>query len=107
MKLKWRVKSTPTGRYRSFEKRGWPDADYPNGRPAVSIDCDTSYSATVVASEKHGPLSVHIACHNKIEDWPKLGAFNWRTLIKRASTLAEAKKLAEDFISSHPEVCPK
>ena len=26
MKIKWEVQSVPTGRYRSFSRRGWPTA---------------------------------------------------------------------------------
>ena len=28
MKLIWKVAEAPTGRFRSFDKRGWPSATY-------------------------------------------------------------------------------
>ena len=42
-KVKWKVASAPTGRYRSFERRGWPGADYEGDIPAASISMVLSH----------------------------------------------------------------
>lgn len=107
IKLKWRVQPEPTGRYRSFDHRGWPSADYPNGQGAASIHCEDDYSAKRAKGElPHTELSVWIAFHHPKSEWPLKGGFTWRTLKARFAILAQAKEAAQAFIDSHPEVHP-
>lgn len=51
-KLKWRVDPAPTGPYRSFSKRAWPSADYPNGATAgYIINVDKSHMRDFTAKK--------------------------------------------------------
>jgi len=99
MKLKWKVEEETTGPYRSFFKRGWPSAYLPDGRVAFSVSCEDSYVPSRVKSGHHKELKIQVA------DWSeKAGTFVWKTLKKRAATLAEAKEIAKDFAERHPHV---
>jgi hypothetical protein len=61
-KVVWHVAPVPTGRYRSFERRGWPTANYgKHGLIAASISCDDEYYPSDVREGKHAPLTVRIA----------------------------------------------
>ena len=99
IKLKWRVDPAPTGRYRSFQKRYWPSAEYTNQRPAFSIVCEDEYRPQNVKTGEHKPLTVRVAVYNE-------RSFDWRTLKTRADTLADAKALAQRAIDQHPEWLP-
>jgi hypothetical protein len=92
--LKWKVDEAPTGRYRSFQSRGWPSAEYKDGRPAAAIYCEDSYEPANARTGKHAPLSVRVADHS-VTPW------KWRTVKQRFATLQEAKdgitKLLEQF----------
>ena len=101
--IKWKVQPKPTGPYRSFEKRGWPDADYKGtDQPAARIVCIDPYSRRRAKEQNHASLEVWIACH---VTYPRV-TFNWKRLKLRANNLEEAKKLATDFINQHPEYRP-
>jgi hypothetical protein len=104
VKLKWRVQPAPTGRYRSFEHRGWPSAEYPSEKTAARITCLDEYYPANVRSGSHAQLTVWIA------DW-SAGAdgsgFAWRTLKEKAKTLDEAKDLVRRAIEANPQVQPK
>jgi len=53
----------------------------------------------LVKTGDHRELKVNVA------DWSeKSGTFVWKTLKKRATTLAEAKELAANFAEIHPHV---
>ena len=106
--LKWRVAPNPTGRYRSFEHRPWPGADYAvGGHTAVAIYCgevhhaeyDTEYTPERARTGEHAPLVVRIALYDRPQ-------WRWVTLKQRAFTLDEAKALAEKFLTDHPELRP-
>lgn len=112
-KLVWRTQDVPTGRYRSFFHRGWPDAHWNRevGPPAVQIRCEDEYIPRDVKTGNHKPLRVYIA------DWsPRRGlppeiacdvsAFNWKLLKGECKTLDEAKALAERAFESHPHFRP-
>ena len=104
-KLRWRVAPALTGPYRSFQKRGWPGADYPTGETAVALHCPTAYYPAVARSGEHAPIRVSVAeWHNP--RLPHQGAFTWRTLARHAVTLDEAKDLAQRFIDAHPDWRP-
>lgn len=100
MTLKWKVQPAPTGRHRSFEKRGWPRADYVNGDCAVMIYCNDNYYPSDAKAGTHSELTICVADHS-VNPW------RWRTLVKRAKTLAEAKELAVEFLKQHPEFVSK
>jgi hypothetical protein len=102
--LKWKVCAPTTGRYRSFQKRGFPDADYTDGSTAVSLSCNDDYIPKDVKFGNHSEITIRIACYDVHE---QAGAFTWRTLKQRAKTLVEAKQLAENFINQYPEIQPK
>jgi hypothetical protein len=103
MKLKWKVAEAPTGRYRSFEKRGWPSAYYvDNGNnAAVAIYCEDEYRPENVKIGKHAVLEVRIA------DWSVEHAFKWRTLKQRFATLQEAKETVTKFLEANPKYWPE
>jgi hypothetical protein len=100
MKLKWRVQEVPTGRYRSFQRRGWPNATYPDGKLAASISCEDDYQPHNVKVGKHAPLKVRV-CDYSVTPWC------WRTLKGAFLTLGQAKAAAEDVLERFTEVQPK
>ena len=101
MKLFWEVQPAPTGRYRSFERRGWPKAYVEKTKDtiAVALYCEHAYVPSLVKEGKHPEIAVHVAVYND-----KFIGFDWKRLKKRAATLEEAKKLAEEFFSRNPEL---
>ena len=101
MKLFWEVQPVPTGRYRSFERRGWPIgyADKDKNDIAVALSCEDDYIPSNVKEGKHGEIQIRVAVYNE-----KFIGFDWKRLKKRAATLEEAKKLAEEFFSRNPEL---
>jgi hypothetical protein len=104
-KLKWRVGDVPTGRYRSFEYRAWPSAEYENGDTAGFISCVEEYIPTNVKTGNHPELSVYI-CFRKLtnEEKKKHGLVWNRKLAKKFATLAEAKKGLQDFLDKNPDI---
>ena len=106
MKLKWTVGEVPTGKYRCFEKRGWPWATYPDGNMAAHIYCKDAYEPRLVKEGKHGPLVVAIADYNVV-DVKTQGKFVWRKFQPQAITLNEAKEFAKGVIEARPEIHPK
>lgn len=104
LKLVWKVSGKPTGRYRGFEQRSWPTADYAGiERPAVMLLCKSEYVPRLVKDGDHDPISVCIADYGNPEDH---GSFKWHRLIAKAFTLKEAKELAQRFLEKHPEYLP-
>lgn len=98
--IKWKVSPAPTGRYRSFERRSWPSADYTiGGKPAAYIACEDDYRPANVREGKHAELAVMIA------QWDER-TFKWRRLQQRFATLELAKSAAERFLRAHPEFWP-
>jgi len=106
--LKWKVGEVPTGRYRSFEKRWWPDACYAGTElPAAQIYCKDDYEPKKAKTGDHSELEVRIACWYWIENEnPLRQSFRWRSLKQRFATLQEAKDAAESFVSNHKEIWP-
>lgn len=112
VKLKWTVAPAPTGRYRSFEKRGWPQCRYvlpPSHddafRPAASISSDTEYTpdAAKTGLDSWGDpvvLVVRIAVHNE-------RSFEWKRVKQSFNTLEAAKAAAEHLIQANPSFWPK
>jgi len=107
IKLKWKVEPPPTGRYKSFDKRGCPSADYPNGNCAINIYCDDPYIPSNVKEGKHSPLTVRIADYSKPSN-PETGeGFTWRNLVQRFTTLKIAKEIAQTAINKYVSMRPK
>ncbi|HWV45911.1 MAG TPA: hypothetical protein VN039_07830 [Nitrospira sp.] len=106
MKLKWKVQPEPTGKYRAFEKRGWPYCEDENGRTIAFIQCDDSYSIRKAAGQDHSPLTVLIRCGATSPEERKLhGAFRWRKFKTQFSSLTLAKFHFEQFVKNNPNHC--
>jgi hypothetical protein len=104
LKLKWRVGTIPTGRYRSFEKRAWPSADYADGRIAAHITCEHSYRPSMVRDGIHSPLTVRVADYSLPSNTTDNRGFTWVTLKGRFATLAEAKQAASTLLARFPHM---
>jgi len=100
LKLVWKVGSVPTGRYRSFEKRSWPNAYFSgadNAGAAASIDADESYEPRHRKMNDVGfDLTVRITIVTD-QGW------EWRTLKKKARSINEAKELALNFYKQNQQ----
>ena len=107
VKLRWKVQEPSTGRYRSFNRRVWPNADYADGRPAASIDCEDEYHPASVREGKHAPLTVRIADYSRPSNITTGAGFTWVKIIRQFTTLQEAKQGAERLLQNHPELMPK
>ncbi len=105
-KIIWRASVAPSGRYRSFQFRGWPSAYYNTAdeRPCAQLVCKDDYRPARVKTGEHGELRILVADHHPTE--PGAGAFVWRTIPRRAATLAEAKMIVKHYIDNHPELAP-
>jgi len=106
IKIVWRVGEAPTGRYRSFERRSWPTAEYAESqKSAASISCEDEYRPANVKTGNHKELIVRVA------DWsppePGGAAFRWRTAKQRCKTLEEAKALALTILNANPQFSPQ
>jgi hypothetical protein len=106
-KIKWKVGAVPTGRYRSFQNRSWPDANYVGEGEisALNITCEEPYVPWKVRENKHPPLRVHIADYSNSS--PEEGAFKWRRLKQSFTSLSEAKEAGLTFLKVHPEFRPE
>lgn len=112
IKLFWKVSEPPTGRYRSFDVRCWPNAYYgKDGKIAAHITCDDEYRPKNVKSGEHKPLTIFVA------DWSirrgllpeqaaKVEGFRWRKLSRQCLTLDEAKEAAATCLEYHNEFQP-
>ena len=96
LKLKWRVCEKATGLAAIGYHRGWPSGGIGEDS-IISLHCEDSYFPPDVREGNHGPIKILIT------DRRALGpGFKWVSLKKRASTLEEAKELAQDFVNSNP-----
>ena len=101
-KLKWKVQPPSTGPYRSFFKRGWPSATINDDIMAFSLHCEDSYVPALVKSGQHSEIKISVA------DWRKPGnGFDWKVLKQRAKTLEEAKRIAQKFADTNPQIFVK
>lgn len=106
IKLVWKVAPEPVGRYRSFEERGWPTADYKGtDKPAVMLQGSVGYTPRLA---RDGGTALILTVF--IADWRRLSpgaaAFTWRKLKATFTSLQEAKEAAAQAISRHPEFIP-
>lgn len=110
-KLTWRVAPEPTGRWKSFDVRSWPKAEYPNGEPAVMITCrgehgeQVAYVPREVKNGSHPELMVYIADHHG-KTTPDQMEFTWRRLVRRAKTLDEAKAIGAEALIKNAGFMP-
>lgn len=113
LKLYWKVRPEPTGRYRSFGHRGWPIAYYIQGgvrtdtetlKPAAFLYCEDDYVPSRVRLGDHKEIRVHV-CHHQ---HPERGN-SWKVFVlkRRAATLDEAKQMVQEFLEAHPDWHPK
>ncbi len=100
-KLVWRVDPKPVGRYRSFEKRGWPTCYYghADGPIAAKLYCADAYEPRDVRTGNHANIVIYVAHWGVVP-------FKWFVLKRRAPTLDEAKSIASDFLARHPDWAP-
>jgi len=103
--IKWKVAEAPTGRFRSFQVRGWPDANYKDGNESIcaSIHCPKDYYPSDVKTGNHPELTLRIAVYS--QDDPN--KWVWRSAKKRFKTLDEAKQGLIEILSKYPEMLPR
>lgn len=100
-KLKWAVCPAPEGRFRSFETRGFPSADYENGHSAAKINCELSY----LPEHRYAndlQLTVYVA-EWYVSDGDNHLTFRWRKLKRLATSIAEAKEMAAKVLKQNPD----
>lgn len=97
IKIKWKVSSAPTGRYRSFDERAWPTAEYSDGTFCAYISCADEY--TPERARGVNELIMHVADHSKTE-WP------WLTVKERYKTLHEAKNALKEILKNNRTMMP-
>ncbi len=99
MQIKWKVQEKPTGKYSSFEKRGFPEAFYKDGSIAAHIYSDGDDYEYVTKQKEYKSLVLRFADYS-VTPW------KWRQFTKRFKTIDEAKKTLSKFLSIHLEVMP-
>lgn len=101
MKLKWKVQPTPTGRYHSFNRRGWPEA-FLHDQLIAAFECVDDYYPPSVKAGHHQELKVRI--YNYTEGPQKRST---HYLKQRAKTLEEGKLLVAAFFEKYLAWLPK
>jgi hypothetical protein len=101
LKYRWKLPPAPTGRYRSFEKRGWPDAMV-GDTCIASIHCEDNYVPRAVKVGKHKPLTISVRCEREVTAENRC-KWRWRKLKGEFLTLADAKLAFAQFIEKYPE----
>ena len=106
LKLKWKNADAPTGRFRSFQKRGWPMASLAGTDiPLASIECEDSYVPANAKDSTHKPLTVRIANWAPPVD-PTQARWRWMKIKGEFATLEAAKAAAQRVLLQHPEFWP-
>lgn len=85
-KIKWEVEEAPVGRYRSFQKRGWPTGRTDCGM-FFAIRCADAYVPRNVKTGEHAPLKLVFR-----DD--RVRGSNTRVFTREFATLAELKAFA-------------
>lgn len=98
LKIRWEVMPAPTGRYRSFQERGWPHA-YSGTWPIAFIICSDSYHFRDVKTGKHAPLKVRVAAFYKMDNG--VVSFKWMTVKHEFKTLAEVKEKLPNILEKN------
>lgn len=69
MKLVWKFSDVLTGRYKSFERRAWPYAEWMDAKgetfSACTISCIDEYIPKYARSGNHFPLTLFIMDYTK------------------------------------------
>lgn len=105
-KIKWKVSEPPSGKYRSFEPRGWPSAYFidKEQNPAGYILCEDEYIPKNVKTGNHRTLALYVADYSKSN--AETGRFVWRKAKKYFTTLQEAKEALDRIYKKYPEILP-
>lgn len=98
---KWRVQPAPTGPYRSFETRGWPQLFASDETLLATILGPSDYTAQ---EAKRDDLVLTV----RIYDYSQ-GAQNRKTRISKQTfrTMQEAKNLVARMFARHPDWLPE
>ena len=103
-KIKWQVSPVPTGRYSSFDRRGWPTACYDDvefGDVCAFIQCDDEYRPTNVKTGNHAELTLIIADYSKEgNSWGRVKS------TKKYATLKEAKEALVRILKANEYLVP-
>lgn len=104
VKLVWRVEPAPTGRYRSFQHRGWPTAYYKGDaeQPAAFLTCEDEYTPPRAREGQHQPITITLLHHNDSKSKP-WGRYRMKA---QAETLDAAKATVQRFLDEHPSWHP-
>lgn len=103
IRLKWRVGEVPTGRYRSFEHRAWPSAEWPDQQGAAYLTCEDDYTPERAAGRAaHAPIRVWVRIYRA----DGTGQFDNRALKSRPASLDSAKALVHHFFEAQPSTRP-
>lgn len=115
IKLKWRVSPEPTGRYRSFDTRSWPHADYPNGDTAAMLTCSESYTADLAKggltmSGNPPVIYAYVADYSNYNSEtpdPQKSPWNYRKLKQEFNNVRDAKDACVRVLIKNPNFVPK
>lgn len=94
--VKWKVSDIPTGRYRSFDERSWPTAEYSDGSNCAMLRCEDEYIPKNVKTGNHKPITVYMAK-------PNGNSFNWVAMKRTCSTIKEAKSFVDMLVNIEDE----
>lgn len=100
-KLYWKVSPQPTGRFRSFEKRGFPYAYYKNGEMAARIDANVSYDPSIHRTANDLQISVFVA-EWYVREVDSYLTFRWRKAKSVVTSISAAKELVNTLLKSNP-----
>jgi len=107
LKLIWKVDEKSTGPYFSFEKRGWPSAEYQNGNFAVDVICADEYIPGNVREGKHGLLTLRIADYSRLSNVETGSGWTAVKSKNQFATLKEAKAGAVEILLACPHLMGK
>jgi hypothetical protein len=98
----WSVKPAPRGRYRSFEKRGWPGATYKDFAcsSCAEVVCHSEYKPADAKSGHHSALTLLIA------QYQDNGSWEWKSIPKNFANMAEVKAFLTQHLRDNPHVMP-
>lgn len=101
LKYKWKVDPPPVGRYRAFDRRHWPKAEYPDGQIQAFIDCEEDYRSNI-EGKKHKPLTLMVFNYTD-------GAQKRKTMrVKTAyPTIEDCKIKLEELLAQFPSWVPQ
>lgn len=95
IKYKWQVQPEPTGRYRSFETRGWPNAVTPDDGLIAFMVCTDEYKPSQVKIGNHAPIKIKVRV-KKDDTW------QFSNLKGEWATVQQAKAAFALFIENYP-----